>query len=153
MNEEKKQTIKQLNGILRFPYKDTDGLFTAKLLLRNGDDKLILNNIMEDYKLEIKSSVVNFNDIEYDAINIKSKFNFPVFEKNGLKCGSSYIINDGAKVSVMVNFKPYEFKEKKSRFVKKGLSAYIQGIVVIENGAPNDNAVGFSDFNLNDLPF
>lgn len=152
MNEKKeKNAVKILKGIAKFPSYDSK---VDKFTMRLCVDRETLD-IIEDIESELGYSIsvgtLKHNDTIYSTINIKSGFDFLVFNTQGETISNTYddvMVYDGAKVKVKINFKPYQYKER--NFIKKGLTGYILGIVVLEQGVKYEPQTTFEEFDLLD---
>lgn len=147
MKEEKKLSIiKNVKGIVKFPNLE-DGKFSLKLLFDRKVEKM-LNEIQDEIGEDIAISYVTHDGIEYPAFNVKTSYDIPVYDTLGniINVDKDYPIYDGAKVILKLNFKFYEYKEKGKRFTKTGITAYLMGAVIIEQGTPYQNETKFDDF-------
>lgn len=76
---------------------------------------------------QLKIGEVEVDDKTYKCVNVKTnaEFKVPVFDKDGNAIDDAY---HGAKAIVSITLKEYEYKKK------KGITAYLGGFVVIEQG-------------------
>ena len=81
-------------------------------------------------------------------MNVKSGFEVPVFDKNGKQIEDNEIYH-GAKVRLSLAIKEYTFGRK------KGLTCYVKGAVVFEQGEPTGVTFDsiMNGFDGEDLPF
>lgn len=151
MNEKKENAVKFLKGIAKFPSYDSESdKFTMRLCVTRGTLDII-EDIESELGYDISIGTLTHNDTQYSTINIKSGFDFPVFNTQGEMISNTYdeaLVYDGAKVKVKINFKPYQYKER--RMTKKGLTGYILGIVVLEQGVKYDSQTTFEEFELDE---
>lgn len=148
--KEVENVIINVKGIAKFPQVE-DGKFSMKLLLTSEEldkvEKLI--EVLDD---ELTINELKHDDTEYDAINVKTSFEIPIFNRKGEQINSEsedYQIYDGAKGIFKINFKPYKFKKK------TGVTGYLMGAVIIEQGVPYSSSTKFEDFNedLDEIQF
>ena len=145
----------QMNGIALFPKteynKDTktnqfkfclaidekEG-FTIDTLCKQANPELDIINLSE----------VIYGDKTYLGLNVKSGFDVPVFDKNGKQLEDNEIYH-GAKVRLSLVIKEYTFGRK------KGLTCYVKGAVVFEQGEPTSVTFDsiMTGYNGEDLPF
>ena len=150
MQETITNKIITLKGIVKFPQWELDGGFSCKLCL---DDSTIeeVENEIEPIGEEL--AVKEMQDEKYrNGINVKSRFEFPIFDKVGNSLIDSNTeepkIYDGAKVLMRINFKKYEYEQKQGRrsFKRTGVTGYLLGCVVIEQGVRFESSTTFEDF-------
>lgn len=150
-NEVKDYVVTNLKGVVKFPYVDSEDdrkSFSCKLALTENEMKkvdVICNKLGED--MTVSSVVVD--DDEMEAIRVKTSFEIPVYDRDGglIEDDENYPIYDGARAILRVQLKKYEYREKKGRgsFTKKGVTAYLLGALIVEQGTPTNNHVTFED--------
>ena len=154
---QKVQEIKNMKGIAKFPFWDDETeKFSMKLLI--GKKELdYLNDLMEHMEEEIAISELEHDGETYNAINLKTGYTIPIFDREGNQINADtedYCIYDGAKIIAKINFKKYEYTQKKGRnsFKKTGITGYLMGVVILEQGTPYQAETTFDDFaeELND---
>lgn len=148
---QKLQEIKNMKGVAKFPFYDEDDRkFSMKLLI--GKKELDwLNDLMDGMGEEITISEVEHDGETYNAINLKTGFTLPIFDRKGNQINvdtEDYCIYDGAKIIAKINFKKYEYTQKKGRnsFTKTGITGYLMGVVILEQGTPYQAETTFDDF-------
>lgn len=155
MKEETKNIeskIVKLKGIVKFPFvEEIDGnkKFSCKLCLDNVTmDKV--EKVCEELGEDIAVSEVKIEGEQYNGINVKTSFPVKVFDKEGtdLTQDSDYPIYDGAKAILKVQLKRYEYKEKRGSrgFTKTGVTGYLLGGVILEQGVPFANETTYDEF-------
>lgn len=145
----------QMNGIALFPkveYNQDTKTNQFKFCL-GVDEKAgtVINELCEKANADldiINLSEVEYNDKTYIGLNVKSGFNVPVFDKNGVQLDDNEIYH-GAKVRLSLVIKEYTFGRK------KGLTCYVKGAVVFEQGEPTGVTFDsiMNGYNGEDLPF
>ena len=145
----------QMNGIALFPkveYNQDTKTNQFKFCLAI-DDKAgsVIDELCEKANADldiINLSEVEYNDKTYLGLNVKSGFNVPVFDKNGIQLDDNEIYH-GAKVRLSLVIKEYTFGRK------KGLTCYVKGAVVFEQGEPTGVTFDsiMNGYNGEDLPF
>lgn len=159
MQETITNKVLTIKGIVKFPQWELDGGFSSKLCLDDSTMEEVENEI-EPIGEEI--AVKEMQDEKYrNGINVKSRFNFPVFDKDGKELkgeNGEPLIYDGAKVLMKINFKRYEYEQKQGRrsFKRTGVTGYLLGCVVIEQGEKFESSTTFEDFRSfidEDIPF
>lgn len=145
----------QMNGIALFPKteynKDTKTNQFKFCLAIDEPQGVAIDNLCKQANPEldiINLSEVTYNDKTYLGLNVKSGFDVPVFDKNGVQLNDNEIYH-GAKVRLSLVIKEYTFGRK------KGLTCYVKGAVVFEQGEPT--CVTFDSimngFEGEDIPF
>lgn len=150
--ETKKQYLK-FYGVALFP-KEEDGKRTWCIAL-NDDTVNEIEKACEKANPNLDGVSINtveYNEVERSCINVKSSFDFPVYDKKGNEIEEEMPILHGAKCLISICIKEYTFKKK------KGLTAYINGAVVFEQGEPlgmtfGSMMDGFDKFDESELPF
>ena len=148
--KEVQSVIANLKGIVKFPNLE-EGKFSCKLLL--NDEKVDkLETLIEPLNDEISINELEHDSVEYQAINVKTNYAIPIYDTNGVQINAEsedYQLYDGAKVILKLVFKPYKYKKK------TGVTAYLMGAVVIEQGVKFESSTTFEDFNedLDDIQF
>ena len=160
MQETITNKVLTIKGIVKFPQYDSTTGFSWKLCLDDETMTKLEENI-EEIGEEIAVKEME-NEKYRNGINVKSRFEFSVFDKVGnslieVDTGEPKIF-DGAKVLMRINFKKYEYKENKGRrsFTKTGVTGYLLGCVVIEQGEKFESSTTFDDFKAfmdEDIPF
>ena len=154
MNKEQQTTeskIIKLRGIVKFPFveKTEQGeKFTCKLCLENNE-LMRVQEVTEEIGESISISDFTIDNKDYDAINVKTSYQVPIYDINGAEIdepNNLYPIYDGAKVIFKVQMKRYEYKEKNKRFTKTGVTSYLLGAVVVEQGTPFASETTFKEF-------
>ena len=154
---ETKNQYFQMNGIALFPKtecnKDTKTNQFKFCLAIDEEVGIIIDKLCKEANPElgfINLSEVTYNDKTYLGLNVKSGFDVPVFDKNGKQLEDNEIYH-GAKVRLSLVIKEYTFGRK------KGLTCYVKGAVVFEQGEPIgvtfDSIMDGFNFNGEDLPF
>lgn len=149
--------IMNVKGIAKFPfYDEEENKFSMKLLI-NDETLSKIEESIEPIGEELAVGELSHDDKEYSAINVKTGFAIPIYNIKGEVINSDnedFTIYDGAKVILKVNFKRYEYKERKgkNRFTKTGVTGYLMGCVILEQGTPFQASTTFEDFaeNLKD---
>ena len=148
---QKLQEIKNMRGVAKFPgYDDVERKFSTKLLI--GKKELDwLNDLMEEMGEEIAISEVEHDGETFNAINLKTGYAIPIFDREGNQINADteeYCIYEGAKIIAKINFKKYEYTQKKgNRNIKKtGITGYLMGVVILEQGTPYQAETKFNDF-------
>ena len=145
----------QMNGIALFPKteynKDTKTNQFKFCLAIDEPQGVAIDNLCEQANPEldiINLSEVTYNDKTYLGLNVKSGFEVPVFDKNGKQLEDNEIYH-GAKVRLSLVIKEYTFGRK------KGLTCYVKGAVVFEQGEPTGVTFDsiMNGFDGEDLPF
>lgn len=148
--KEVQSVIANLKGIVKFPNLE-EGKFSCKLLLKDEEiDKV--ETLIEPLNDEITINELEHDSVEYQAINVKTNYAIPIYDTKGVQINAEsedYQLYDGAKVILKLVFKPYKFKKK------TGVTAYLMGAVVIEQGVKFESSTTFEDFNedLDDIQF
>ena len=148
---QKLQEIKNMKGIAKFPFWDEETKkFTTKLLIGKKDLDW-LNDLMDDMGEDIAISELEHDGKTFNAINLKTGYAIPIFDREGKQINSEtedYCIYDGAKIIAKINFKKYEYTQKKGRnsFTKTGITGYLLGAVILEQGTPYQAETTFDDF-------
>ena len=121
-----------LEGKMLFP-KMENGVFTGCIAMK--DEQQVLNQL-DDAPFGAKVSSVEFDDEKLVGLNVKSFYKFPKYNFGGeeIQMQNDDIIH-GSDVKVMVNIRDYDYKGK------KGLTAYIQGLVILKE--PKHQEVSF----------
>ncbi len=147
---QKVQEIRNMKGIAKFPfYEEEERKFSMKLLI--GKKELDwLNDLMDETGEEIAISEVEHDGETFNAINLKTGYSIPIFDREGNKLNTNedWCIYDGAKVIAKINFKKYEYTQKKGlySFTKTGVTGYLMGAVILEQGTPYQSETTFNDF-------
>lgn len=147
---QKIQEIKNMKGVAKFPFWDDETeKFSTKLLIGKKEVDF-LNDLMDEMGEEIAISEVEHDGETYNAINLKTGYTIPIFDREGNKLNTNedWCIYDGAKVIAKINFKKYEYTQKKGRnsFTKTGITGYLMGVVILEQGTPYQAETTFNDF-------
>lgn len=147
---QKIQEIKNMKGVAKFPFWDDEAeKFSTKLLIGKKEVDF-LNDLMDEMGEEIAISEVEHDGETYNAINLKTGYTIPIFDREGnkLNANEDWCIYDGAKVIAKINFKKYEYTQKKGRnsFTKTGITGYLMGVVILEQGTPYQAETTFDDF-------
>lgn len=122
-----------MRGYVMFPRYE-DGKFTMALAFDESRDYIAkVDKICESLNSKLDSvsyTEVEFEDKTYPAYNMKSSFDFPIYEKDGTVNTDydQYYAGYGAEVIVQVLIKEYEYKRK------RGHTMYITGMVILEHG-------------------
>lgn len=157
-SELKTNVVMLVKGIAKFPFVE-EGKFSAKLCITDDELERIEAEI-ECLGEELSVGYLAHHGEDYSAINVKTGFEIPIFDIEGNPLTEDdYEIYDGAKVIMKVNFKVYVYKEKKGKsyFTKTGVTGYLMGATVIEQGTKFNNQTTFEEFkdvlNVDDLQF
>lgn len=147
---QKIQEVKKMKGVIKFPFYDPEeGKFSAKLLIGEKDVET-LNDLMDEMDEEVSIGEMTHEGVEYSAINVKTGFDIPVFDSEGKRINNEneYPIYDGAQIIAKINFKKYEYTQKKGRtsFTKTGITGYLMGVVILKQGTPFQQETTFDDF-------
>lgn len=155
VQENVENVIMQVKGIAKFPFYDEEtAKFSLKLLIT--DDVLLkIEKEIEPIGEEISVGTLEHNGEEYNSINIKTGYTIPIFDLKGEQLNAEdedWCIYDGAKIVLKVNFKKYEYKEKRGRstMTKTGVTGYLMGAVIVEQGVPYQQETKFEDFDLDE---
>lgn len=152
---ETKNQYFQMNGIALFPkteYNKETKTDQFKFCLAIDEEAAItIDNLCEKANSDldiINLSEVTYNDKTYLGLNVKSGFNVPVFDKSGKQLQNNEIYH-GAKVRLSLTIKEYTYKKK------KGLTCYVKGAVVFEQGEPTTVTFDsiMNGFEGEDIPF
>lgn len=145
----------QMNGIALFPKteynKDTKTNQFKFCLAIDETQGVVIDNLCEKANADldiINLSEVTYNDKTYLGLNVKSGFDVPVFDKDGVQLNDNEIYH-GAKVRLSLVIKEYTFGRK------KGLTCYVKGAVVFKQGEPTGvtyESIMYG-FDKEDLPF
>ncbi len=145
----------QMNGIALFPkteYNNETKTNQFKFCLAIDEPQgVVIDNLCEKANADldiINLSEVTYNDKTYLGLNVKSGFDVPVFDKDGVQLNDNEIYH-GAKVRLSLVIKEYTFGRK------KGLTCYVKGAVVFEQGEPTVVTYEsiMNGFDKEDLPF
>lgn len=145
----------QMNGIALFPKtefnKDTKTNQFKFCLAIDEESGITIDKLCEQANAEldiINLSEVIYGDKTYLGLNVKSGFDVPVFDKNGKQLEDNEIYH-GAKVRLSLAIKEYTFGRK------KGLTCYVKGAVVFEQGEPTSVTFDsiMNGFEGEDIPF
>ena len=145
----------QMNGIALFPKteynKDTKTNQFKFCLAIDEESGKTIDKLCEQANAEldiINLSEVTYNEKTYLGLNVKSGFDVPVFDKIGQQLEDNEIYH-GAKVRLSLVIKEYTFGRK------KGLTCYVKGAVVFEQGEPTGVTFDsiMNGFDGEDLPF
>ena len=147
----------QMNGIALFPKteynKDTQKKQFKFCLAIDEKECFTVDILCEQANPELDNinlSELTYNDKTYLGLNVKSGFKIPVFDKNGKQLEDNEIYH-GAKVRLSLVIKEYTFGRK------KGLTCYVKGAVVFEQGEPTgvtfDSIMHGFEFEGEDIPF
>lgn len=145
----------QMNGIALFPkteYNNETKTNQFKFCLAIDESQgVAIDKLCENANADldiINLSEVEYNDKTYLGLNVKSGFNVPVFDKNGIQLEDNEIYH-GAKVRLSLVIKEYTFGRK------KGLTCYVKGAVVFEQGEPTGVTFDsiMNGFEGEDIPF
>lgn len=125
---ENKNLTLTVDGTLLYPKKE-NGVIKYALAMSEEDCEKIQKKVAKvfpGYKLTFSKS----DDYDEPLLNIKTRFDVPVFDKNENLIDNPRIYH-GAKGFISINIKEYTYMGK------KGISAYLSAIVLIENGEPS----------------
>lgn len=143
-----------ISGIALFPKYDSESRsFRFCLCLTNKQAEKI-DELCEKANADFEP--INLSDVEYEdntykGLNVKSSFDFPVYDKDGNKLDDEpHMVYHGATVKCSLIIKEYTYKRK------KGLTCYVNGVIVYNQGTPA--GVTFerlmeSEEIVDDLPF
>lgn len=155
MKEEKKEEKKidskiiKVRGVAKFPmYDDEEQKFTSKLCITDSVLAKI-EKVCDEIGDDIAVGEFDIEGTTYNSINVKTSFEIPVYDKEGhALTDDDYEIYDNAKVIMKLQLKRYEYTEKKRGrgFTKTGVTAYLLGAVVLEQGTKFANDTTFDDF-------
>lgn len=125
MAKQERRLVLTIGGTLLYPKKEQDkvkyALEITKLTEQNLEAKI--KEMFPEYSLTIKE---NENNPGMYLLNIKTAYDVPVFDKDKNRIETP--IYHGASVYANVCIKEYKYMNK------KGITAYLSGIVLLENG-------------------
>lgn len=131
MSKQEKNVINvTVEGLLKFPKKEGS---TTKYALAMNDltvEKLEakVRSVFGDLLLNIKPE----EDTEYSLLNLKSNYDVKVLDIDGNKLDVE--LYHGAKVYANITVKEYTYMGK------TGITAYLSGIILLENGKATGNS-------------
>ena len=107
-------------------------LFILKKLITN--DELCACKLLEMVKAEFPNDTLTIKPDKESGLpllNVKSNYDIKVFDKDKNEINEH--LNHGAEVYANVTIKPYKYMGK------TGITSYISGVVLLENGEATGN--------------
>lgn len=131
MSKQEEKLVVTVGGRLLYPIKEDDTLRFAIEMSKITEANL-KQKVSEVFDEDDFDNPLVINEDEHSGLpllNVKSKYDIAVFDKDKNKIDVE--LYHGAEVYANITIKPYTYKKK------TGLTAYISGVVLLENGEPN----------------
>ena len=124
MSKQEKKLVVTVGGRLLYPKKEDK---TVKYALEMS--KLTEAKLLEMVKAEFPNETLTIKPDKESGLpllNVKSNYDIKVFDKDKNEINEH--LNHGAEVYANVTIKPYKYMGK------TGITAYISGVVLLQNG-------------------
>ena len=128
MSKQEKKLVVTVGGRLLYPIKEDDTLRFA-LEMSKITEANLKQKVSEVFDEDDFDNPLVINEDDHSGLpllNVKSKYDIVVFDKDKNKIDVE--LYHGAEVYANITIKPYTYKKK------TGLTAYISGVVLLENG-------------------
>lgn len=138
-NQEKKSVDIKMVGKVLFPKEENEKFSFCLGTNPDTNYQSLLDNKCNELDSalgKVKASYITFDNVDYDGFNMKSSYDFPVYNEKGIPIDIEDV-GLGSEVIVRASLSEYTYRNK------KGFTLYIRGMIVTKLMKPK--TISFDD--------